>query len=70
MPGNKYKIFCYIYQIIFKNNIMGIFYFIFSLLISSPIGGNQNQLNRQNNSTAKVVNVGNTIVDDLNGLIR
>ena len=49
---------------------MGILFFIFNLLMSSPTGGNLSQVSRQDAKTTKVINVGNTIVDDLNGLIR
>ncbi len=49
---------------------MGILFFILNLLISSPAEGNLNQVSRQDTTTSKEVNVGNTIVDDLNGLIR
>jgi hypothetical protein len=54
---------------------MGILFLIFNLLTTSPAMSSQNQLSRQNASTAKVVNVGNTIVaqsklDGILGLIR
>ena len=49
---------------------MGILFFILNLLITAPAEGNLNQVSRKDRSTSKEVNVGNTIVDDLNGLIR
>ena len=47
---------------------MVILFFIFNLLLSFPTEANQ--VNRQDVTTVKEVQVGNTIVDDLNGLIR
>lgn len=49
---------------------MGILFFIFNLLMSSPTESDLNQISRQDSTTLKEVNVGNTIVDDLNSLIR
>lgn len=49
---------------------MEVLFFIFNLLIASPTEVSQSKISREETSSAKVVNVGNTIVDDLNGLIR
>ena len=49
---------------------MEILFLILNLLIYTPAESSQNQVSGQNETTTKTVNVGNTIVDDLNGLIR